>query len=237
MPCNSGADFCSLSSLSSLTALHLLRSAHLPACLPQLPQLRALCLDDSPRGVARLAGVEAAQAELCSMVQQLVEAAADGQQLTHLVLDCTHQLPAEVAALPHLQALFWMGGSAATQLPASGPYLTSLRRLALASRVAASNTARLSAMPKLEALAVFGPGSNCPKDVATELGIMQWAAQQPQPGLRRLGVSFNNANFRPGSWAWSQYGEALQAELARMRLPPWLRVELSSALLSELQSA
>ena len=232
--CSSSADFRHLTALSSMTALCLLGCAHLPACLPQLQQLQALQLWHSAQNMA--IGVEAAHARLGSTLQQLAVAAAAGQQLTHLVLEGDMpQLPAQVAALPHLQALYWTSGSAASQLPASGPYLTSLRRLALASVVAAGNTGVLGAMPNLASLAVLRTTDSPPKDVAPELSIVRWAAQHQPARLRRLAVSFDLCNFSRTSWAWSKYGQWLQAELPRLRLPPWLWFELNNTLLRELR--
>lgn len=194
-PTTTGADFDILTALGGLNSLHLLSSPHLPTCLPRLPQLQALRLNDSPGGVAVRhppAASSPALAELSASLRQLA-AAATGQQLRHLVLEFTRQLPPEVALLP-LDTLYWSGyrsapGQPDSQLPGSGPYLSSLRRLALPSAVAASSLAVLGAMPQLGALAILGRTLAKP-DVAHEARMVEWAAQQRPTGLRRLAISF-----------------------------------------------
>lgn len=232
---SSGADFSSLTALGALTALQLMQTAHLPTCLPCLPLLRALRLDDSPFGVAAYFSLDQsslALAELSSALRQVAEGAVAGQRLEHLVLERVRRLPPEVAALPRLQTLYWVEQECG-ELPPSGPYTTSLRRLALASRVAAASTAALAAMPALEALAIVGPGS--PQGITTEASVVEWAAQQQPASLRRLAVSYDARSFERGSWPWGKYAEPLQARVEQLQLPPRLRFELGNALLHELR--
>ncbi len=239
----SGASFSSLTALSRLTGLQLLRCAHLPTCLPRLPQLHALRLNDSPRGVAEglhPAPGGPAAVELGSALQQLVAAAAAGQQLRHLVLENVRKLPAEVAALPHLETLCWAGQWAcqlacsgpAPQLPASGPYLSSLRRLALAAGVAAGNTAVLATMPRLEALVLQCQAAfKTSAEGSDEASVLAWAAQRRPSSLRRLALAFEQYG-----WDSAKYKQQLEAHLAGLELPPSLTVELNDALLRELQA-
>ncbi|KAI7837895.1 hypothetical protein COHA_008296 [Chlorella ohadii] len=204
----SGESFSSLTALSSLTGLELLRCAHLPTCLPRLPQLRALRLSDSPRGVAEgfhpPPGGPAA-VELSRVLQQLTAAAAAGQQLRHLVLENLRQLPAE--------------------LPASGPYLSSLRRLALAAGVAAGNTAVLATMPRLEALVLQCQAAfKTSAEGSDEASVLAWAAQRRPPSLRRLALAFNQFG-----WESQKYKGMLESLMSGLQLPPSVTVELNNA--------
>lgn len=186
-----GADFSRIAALGSPTALQLGRSAHLPACLPQLPQLQALRLDDSPRGVAvghHNTSRRLALAELGGTLQQLTASAAAGQRLRNLVLEDVWELPPQVAALPHLETLYWVEHRApvdAPQLSASGAYLSSLRRLALRSCVAASSTAALGAIPRFEALASWDPAPTRPP---TRRWRPAWLSARRSGGLPACGA-------------------------------------------------
>lgn len=188
--------------------------------------------------------------KLGGTLQQLaVAAAACGPRLRHLVLENVRELPPEVAALP-LDTLVWMGqgrhswpaGLAGVQLPSAGPYLTSLRRLALTSEVAANSTTALSAMSQLEALAILGREpyerewpAPVPKRIASETRVLEWAAAQQPASLRRLGVSFDPWQFDRTSWSWRLYARPVLAGAAKLPLPPSLQVELSAKLLCELR--
>lgn len=235
-----GCSLSSLAALSSLTGLHLQRCVHLPTCLPRLPQLRTLRLDGSPFGLSAShdqAAIGSALAELGSALQQLAAVAAAGQQLQHLVLEDVRELPPELAALPHLESLYWVKGYAyggpATQLPACGPYLSSLRRLAIPSSMAAGNTAVLAAKSRLEALALQCPASRgygAAIEVAAEARVLEWVARQRPPSLRRLALAFD-----PAGRYWAKYKRPMAKLLARAQLPPSLTVELDDALLRELR--
>ena len=91
---DSPADYDALSDLTALHSLRLMRCGHLPACLPQLPALRALRLEDTPPQA--VVGRAAAAAQLRAAVQPLT-------RLTHLVLETVPAFPPEVAGLWQLQ--------------------------------------------------------------------------------------------------------------------------------------
>lgn len=232
----SGEDFASLTALGGLTALDLRCSVHLPTCLPQLLQLQTLRLTHSPLGATGAFPPEERSpvlAELRCTLQQLVAAAARGQQLRHLVLEDVWQLPAEVGLLPQLHTLVVVaraefGMEPDSHLPSRGPYLSSLRRLALPSWLATASLSALRGMPRLEALALVGAELEGPFVAAesAELGLLAFVALGGFRSLRQMAVSFGlQGKF---DWASSKHGQPLTVHA--VQLTPWTQLELSSAL-------
>lgn len=191
-----------LTSLGALTFLDLSRTAHLPACLSQLTQLRSLAVQESE--VLAFADEGAA----------LTDALPHLRQLTQLQVVCYDSLlsTTNLAALTNLRALFWFQlydtGDDEPPLPA-GPWLAGLQQLHCdASLLAGSGLAALSAAQQLQQLLL----------VITRqpqlAGVLSWAAGSPSLTRLVLGVE--------ASMPVARYARILDAQ----RLFPQLRIDI-----------
>ncbi|KAL4457768.1 hypothetical protein ABPG75_012633 [Micractinium tetrahymenae] len=180
-----------------------------PATLARLRQLQALHIDHTPRrGQAQ---------ELCAELQASLEPLT---QLTHLV--CAHvraaasMLPA-LAELGELQSFGWHGPAptASPALPA-GPWMASLRTVAVPAEVAAASLPVLAGATKLEEL---GLSRFAPSGCAKQYGILRTAAAHPS--LRRVCLHLKDAPLAVG---W--FDAAVEAQ----RRKPSLRIERSNSI-------
>jgi hypothetical protein len=156
--------FSALLQLTSLTALHMrerfLVPTCLPACLPELSQLRSF----------HFVNCERQDAELAQALPLL-------QRLTALHLNIlTSPVAAALPALPHLQALVCPEASKDVALPA-GAWLAPLRWLVLLGEVLTSSLSVLGTARRLELV-----GAQCwGEETQQQLGeLITWAGQQPQ---------------------------------------------------------
>ena len=116
--------------------------------------------------------------------------------------------------MSHLQAFYWLdsGGLPDPGLP-RGPWLGSIRRLAVATHVAERSLAVLSEATQLQALAISGGSAEA------ALQVTAWAAGMP--ALRRLAVALDLCAWtKRQSVVWRPFKDGL----ARLQLPPDFRV-------------
>ena len=132
--------------------------------------------------------------------------------------------------MPRLQALYWLdSGSPSDPVLPRGPWLGSLRRLAVATHMAQRSLAVLSEATQLQALAIKGWSAEAALRVA--------ACAAGMPALRRLAVAFSKYDSgQPDSFVWDTCWRPFKEGLARLRLPPEFQVErgCSSPLFGEL---
>lgn len=220
------SNFSRLTCLRALEEQHLLECEQLPTCLDKLPALRTLrvhralpedawAIEDPEPDTERYDIVEAALRPLAS-------------QLTHLALSeymSFEPFPEYLSEFACLQSLCWDDALLPCVGPLPlGPWLRSLRQVALPAVVAAASLGVLAAATRLEALALFdclGVGG-----VAAALEVAAWAAQQQ--GLRTLelwsvGLQTRSFPAHVPKEIWRELTD-LDAGLARLQLPPTLKV-------------
>jgi hypothetical protein len=209
-----------LLSLPVIETLALTKCAHLPACLPQLSTLRALCLERAPVSDDRQAAAELGTT--LTGLTQLTRLAIRGMELG----GC---LPAALSELGQLRSLHLVrdGNEIAKwnvpQLPRSGPYLDSLEQLVLEPHVAEHNLPVLSKASKLRSLTLCGQLCSG----LAHLTVAAWAAGQPC--LHQLAIFEwpvpERTRQRRMDTTWPQ----LQERLERQQLPVSLAVIYSVA--------
>jgi hypothetical protein len=179
--------FSRLEGVTQLERLSFTSCPHLPACASDFVALRALNVSDMPLPGWQLDwGLEPA-------LQQL-------PQLTHLVLrNCwlgPDGLPASLGGLAQLQRFCWTpdwAGDSTTNLALPpGPWLASLRQLALDIKIASLNLARVSQATQLQDLVLDrcknsnAAGGDNVQRAARFSAVAAWAAHHPS--LRRFGL-------------------------------------------------
>lgn len=177
---------------SALTQLEFESCLDLPTSLAQLTQLQELRVSDTPQYAEQQ---PEGRASLLSALHHLTG-------LTHLALssmDCLDSVPAEVGGLPQLACFCWQPVVLEEQpdphLP-GGPWLASLRQLALPLDVAAASLQRLTAAQQLECLAIRpyhrSPRQEEPSEEEQrqrqlhQAAVLAWAVQHPR--LSRLAM-------------------------------------------------
>ncbi|PRW60140.1 Serine threonine- kinase CTR1 [Chlorella sorokiniana] len=178
--------YTALLALSSLRVLVLSTCDHLPACLPQLSQVQALHLRDTPNNF------EAEEEEMVASAAQLDAALSQLTQLTRLFLQglryCCQLCPA-LADLDELERFSCSGWKPQDPRLPDGPWLASLRQLSLPIECLVASPGQLPRLSWLEELELLCGWSDWRVARAwqpseSELAVVRWAGRHPR--LRRI---------------------------------------------------
>lgn len=206
--------------LTALERLCLAECRHLPDCLAQLPRLSALRLHDTPFGCDE----DTQAAALALALPPLAS------QLTHLALSSIWRLPSTVSELTHLECLYWVERSSPEPCLPPGPWLASLRQLAVSTHTAAASLDVLAGATQLDSLAIMSTG-----DEAADLRVAAWAGRHTS--LCVLALSLHDFPLETQLRVNAAALGRLEAGLVRLQLPPQVRVLRGNALHTELSLA